>query len=64
MPKKEITKTQMFKVYTVLVNHKKHGIPLTEITKITGYPAASIRRILSDMYQLDKLEKIYTYRLK
>ena len=47
---------QLFKILEAFDTHKE--LSAVQLQKVTGYPMASIRRILSDFNKLGKLNKV------
>ena len=62
MPKvADITKTQFFKIYSLLNDNAE--MTSNDISDQLGMPLPSVRRILGNLYDAGRLEKKFIYRL-
>ena len=59
---KDITKTQFFKIFTVLKKHEDLTAP--QVADLTGLPEMSVRTILSSLSRTGNVESKHIYRLK
>ena len=60
---KDTKDTQIYRILEVL-HENRNGLTIETISKKTGYPLPSLRRAMSDMKKVGRIEKEIVYRLK
>ena len=61
---KDIEDTQLYRVMAFLSTSQDGGYTLEEMSKALDYPIPSLRRIISDMKRVGKINKRILYGLK
>ena len=58
----DITKTQIYKIHKLLTEYEQ--LTASQIVRFTGFPEPSVRRVLSELNQIGRIEKGFIYKLK